>query len=82
MTDPVWWGEATDEPAREDARPTAIANCAPPPIDLRPGTVVFFIRDSFQLISIRSIFEWSLMLIYICSVIPGPQLFDLAPGQI
>jgi len=20
----IWWGEATDEPAREDARPTAL----------------------------------------------------------
>src|SRR5439155_14123250 len=23
----VWWGEATDEPARADARPTENANC-------------------------------------------------------
>ena len=24
----LWWGEATDEPAREDARPTQHGNCA------------------------------------------------------
>jgi len=23
----IWWGEATDEPARADARPTENANC-------------------------------------------------------
>jgi hypothetical protein len=26
-SDSFWWGEATDEPAREDARPTEMANC-------------------------------------------------------
>src|SRR5437660_9592291 len=26
-TGTVWWGEATDEPARADARPTENANC-------------------------------------------------------
>jgi hypothetical protein len=27
-SDIVWWGEAPDEPAREDARPTGILSCA------------------------------------------------------
>jgi mono/diheme cytochrome c family protein len=26
-SDSFWWGEAADEPAREDARPTEMANC-------------------------------------------------------
>ena len=25
-SDSIWWGEATDEPAREDARPTEVSN--------------------------------------------------------
>jgi len=30
-TGSVWWGEAIDEPAREDARPTRKGKCEPLP---------------------------------------------------